>query len=83
MKGLRKLSLTAKQIDATLDRARQLERTEYRLTWRDRMNRGLYTEARELTGKHFMRGTLSKDEALADVEAVKIALELNEQRLRN
>lgn len=83
MKGLQKLYVTAKEIDATLDRVRRAERTEYKLQWRDRMDRGLYAEARELTGRHFMRGTLTKDEALADVEAVKIALELNEHRLRN
>lgn len=78
-----RLAATTKQIHATLAKAATLERAEYKLQWRDLMNRGKYTEARELTGKMFMRGTLTAAEGLADVEAVKIALELNERELRN
>lgn len=78
-----RLSVSMEAIDATLARARTLERAEYRLQWRDRMNRGMFSEAGELTGKAFHRGTISAIEGLADIEAVKIALELNEQKIRN
>lgn len=83
MKELQRPSITPRNIYATLEKCRTADRAEYKLAWRDLMNRGRYSDARELTGKYFQRGILTAQEALADIEAVKIALELNEQKLRN
>ena len=68
---------TATIVALELTKAQKQEAREYKLAWRDLMDRERYTEANDLTGKYFFRGVLTARQALADVEAVKIALELN------
>lgn len=83
MNGLKRLSVTAKQIDATLLRADQLERGEFLLNFRDRMNRGLFEQAGTLATIAFKRGNITKDEGLACLDEVKKAQEVQHKRLAN